>query len=58
LKSKNKQGIAHVLAWLKVIIIKHQKNPYSVISTYDHQTLNVYLISQGYINTKTWKICL
>jgi hypothetical protein len=44
LKSKNKQGIPHVLAWLKLIIkktIKHQKNPYSVIPTHDHQTLNV-----------------
>jgi hypothetical protein len=44
LKSKNKQGIPHVLAWLKIIIkktIKHQNNPYSVIPTHDHQTLNV-----------------
>ncbi len=44
LKSKNKQGILHVLVWLKVIIIKtikHQNNPYSVIPTHDHQTLNV-----------------
>jgi hypothetical protein len=44
LKSKNKQKIPHVLAWLKVIIrktIKHQNNPYSEIPTHDHQTLNV-----------------
>ncbi len=44
LKSKKKQGISHVLAWLKMIIkktIKHQNNLYSVKRTHDHQTLNV-----------------
>ncbi len=44
LKSKNKQGIPHVLVWLKVIIkktIKHQNTPYNVKPTHDHQTLNV-----------------
>jgi len=35
LKSKNKQGIPHVLVWLKVIIkktTKHQNNLYCVIN--------------------------
>jgi hypothetical protein len=57
MKSKNKQGIPHALAWLKMIIkktIKHQNNHYSVIPTHDHQIL----ILQAYIDTKTWEICL
>jgi hypothetical protein len=35
MKSINKQGIARVWAWLKMVIkktIKHQNNPYSVIN--------------------------